>query len=58
MAGQRSEMRFEITMSVEGRWNYGPPDPVALGVAGLQTTLFTANPFTTYDPAFLVLHLQ
>lgn len=47
----------EITCSVEGRWNYGPPDPVALGAAGLGTTLFTANPFTTYTPTFLVRNL-
>jgi len=47
----------EITTSIEGRWNYGPPDPVTLGVAGLGTTLFTANPFTTYTPAFLVRNL-
>jgi hypothetical protein len=47
----------EITFSIEGRWNYGPPDPVALGAAGLGTTLFTANPFTTYTPTFLVRNL-
>lgn len=47
----------EITISIEGRWNYGPPDPVTLGATGLQTTLFTANPFTTYSPAFLVRNL-
>ena len=47
----------EITFSVEGRWNYGPPDPVTLGAAGLGTTLFTANPFTTYTPTYLVRNL-
>jgi hypothetical protein len=47
----------EITFSVEGRWNYGPPDPVTLGAEGLGTTLFTANPFTTYTPTFLVRNL-
>lgn len=47
----------EITTSIEGRWNYGPPDPLTLGAAGLGTTLFTANPFTTYTPAFLVRNL-
>jgi hypothetical protein len=46
-----------ITFSVEGRWNYGPPDPVTLGAEGLGTTLFTANPFTTYTPTFLVRNL-
>ena len=47
----------EITCSVEGRWNYGPPDPVTLGAQSLGTTLFTANPFTTYTPTFLVRNL-
>ena len=47
----------EITCSVEGRWNYGPPDPVTLGAKGLGSTLFTANPFTTYTPTFLVRNL-
>lgn len=47
----------EITTSIEGRWNYGPPDPVTLGAQGLGTTLFTANPFTTYNPAFLVRNM-
>ncbi len=47
----------EVTISVEGRWNYGPPDPVTLGAQGLGTTLFTANPFTTYTPTFLVRNL-
>ena len=47
----------EITCSVEGRWNYGPPDPVTLGAQGLGTALFTANPFTTYTPTFLVRNL-
>lgn len=47
----------EITTSIEGRWNYGPPDPVTLGSVGLGTTLFTANPFTTYTPTFLVRNL-
>ena len=47
----------EVTMSLEGRWNYGTRDPVTLGAQGLGTTLFTANPFTTYAPAFLVRNL-
>jgi len=47
----------EVTFSLEGRWNYGPPDPVTLGAQGLGTTLFTANPFTTYTPTFLVRNL-
>ena len=47
----------EITFSVEGRWNYGPPDPITLGAQGLGTALFTANPFTTYTPTFLVRNL-
>jgi hypothetical protein len=47
----------EVTISIEGRWNYGPPDPVTLGAQGLGTTIFTANPFTTYTPAVLVRNL-
>ena len=47
----------EVTISIEGRWNYGPPDPVTLGAQGLSTSLFTANPFTTYTPTFLVRNL-
>ena len=47
----------EITLGVEGRWNWGTTDPVTLGNAGLGSLGFTANPFTTYTPTFLVRNL-
>ena len=47
----------EITLGLEGRWNWGTTDPVALGNQGLGSLGFTANPFGTYTPTFLVRNL-
>jgi hypothetical protein len=47
----------EITLGLEGRWNWGTTDPVTLGNVGLGSMTFTANPFTTYTPTFLVRNL-
>jgi porin len=47
----------EITIGLEGRWNWGTTDPVTLGNVGLGSLTFTANPFTTYTPTFLVRNL-
>ena len=47
----------EITLGIDGRWNWGTTDPVTLGVEGLGASGFTANPFNTYTPAFLVRNL-
>lgn len=49
--------RGEITLGVEGRWNYGTTDPTTLGNVGLGSLAFTSNPFTTYTPTFLVRNL-
>jgi hypothetical protein len=37
----------EITLSLEGRWNWGTTDPTTLGAVGLGSSGFTSNPFTT-----------
>lgn len=47
----------EITLGLEGRWNWGTTDPTTLGVTGLGAMTFTSNPFTTYTPTFLVRNL-
>jgi hypothetical protein len=47
----------EITLGIDGRWNWGTTDPVTLGVEGLGASGFTANPFNTYTPTFLVRNL-
>ena len=47
----------EITLGLEGRWNWGTTDPTTLGVTGLGALTFTSNPFTTYTPTFLVRNL-
>ena len=47
----------EITLGLEGRWNWGTPDPTTLGAVGLGSQTFTSNPFTTYPPTFLVRNL-
>lgn len=49
--------RGELTIGVEGRWNWGTTDPTTLGAVGLGTQTFTSNPFTTYTPTFLVRNL-
>jgi hypothetical protein len=47
----------EITLGLEGRWNWGTTDPTTLGAVGLGSLTFTSNPFTTYTPTFLVRNL-
>jgi len=47
----------EITLGLEGRWNWGTTDPTSLGNVGLGSMTFTSNPFTTYTPTFLVRNL-
>jgi len=47
----------EITLGLEGRWNWGTTDPTTLGNVGLGSLTFTSNPFTTYTPTFLVRNL-
>ena len=47
----------EITLGLEGRWNWGTTDPTTLGAVGLGSQTFTSNPFTTYTPTFLVRNL-
>jgi porin len=47
----------ELTIALGGRWNWGTTDPVALGVAGLGASGFTANPFNTYTPTFIIRNL-
>jgi|GEM_PF-1603776 len=49
--------RAELTLGVEGRWNYGTTDPTTLGNIALGSLGFTANPFTTYSPTFIVRNL-
>ena len=44
----------QITLGVEGRWNWGTTDPNTLGNVGLGSMTFTSNPFTTYTPTFIV----
>ena len=44
----------EITLGLEARWNWGTTDPVTLGSQGLGSLGFTANPFGTYTPTFLL----
>jgi hypothetical protein len=53
--GQRNQ--GEITLGIEGRWNWGTTDPTTLGAVGLGSQTFTSNPFTTYTPTFLVRNL-
>jgi hypothetical protein len=47
----------EITCGIYGRWNWGTTDPFTLGNVGLGSLTFTANPFNTYTPTFLVRNL-
>lgn len=47
----------ELTLGLEGRWNWGTTDPTTLGAVGLGSQTFTSNPFTTYTPTFLVRNL-
>jgi porin len=47
----------EITLGLEGRWNWGTTDPTTLGTVGLGSLSYTSNPFTTYTPTFLVRNL-
>ena len=47
----------EITLGIDGRWNWGTTDPLTLGNVGLGSLTFTANPFGTYTPTFLVRNL-
>jgi porin len=47
----------ELTLGLEGRWDWGTTDPVTLGNEGLGSLTFTANPFGTYTPTFLVRNL-
>lgn len=54
---KRCRNRGEITLGLEGRWNWGTTDPTTLGAVGLGSQTFTSNPFTTYTPTFLVRNL-
>ncbi|MGI9472471.1 MAG: hypothetical protein ACR2NZ_13100 [Rubripirellula sp.] len=47
----------ELTIGLDGRWNWGTIDPTTLGARGLGSAGLTANPFTTYTPTFLVRNL-
>jgi hypothetical protein len=47
----------EITLGLEGRWDWGTTDPVTLGNLGLGSLTFTANPFAAYTPTFIVRNL-
>ena len=47
----------ELTIGIDGRWNWGTTDPTTLGANGLGSAGLTSNPFTTYTPTFLVRNL-
>lgn len=47
----------ELTIGIDGRWNWGTTDPTTLGARSLGTAGLTSNPFTTYTPTFLVRNL-
>jgi hypothetical protein len=49
--------RAEVTMGLEGRWDYSTTDIFTLGANGLGSLGFTANPFNEYVPTFIVRNL-
>ena len=47
----------EVTLGIDGRWGYGVPFPTDLGPNSLGSLGFTANPYSEYNPAFIVRNL-
>jgi hypothetical protein len=43
----------QFYFDLEGRWDYGTTGPTPLGVAGLGTSIQTANGYAQYSPTFI-----
>ena len=50
--GESTQGQFYL--DIEGRWGYDTTDLNTLGADGLGSTILTSNPFTKYDPNFIV----